>query len=275
MPAIKFATHTQSLVPIKPPPMPQPWSAEDNVYLYWSGDVDKRITGENVRHALKLGRIEGGEYRDSNFIYDLEGQLFRDLTLTCCSVLVFPPLDNGFPLFEPNGRIEHRISRYVANGNTMIFTGDLTATMFINTIFKFGLEPVDSNYSPGPFIKYEPKKLPAPIQKLGDSLFQDGVQVTNIHKFSLPVGTTVFFASPNGSPFFSIQYCERMARKAGNPPEKVSPAHCKALKAKGVSCGCGNIIYVGYDFADGDNEKWNAALRASLTLVIGKDEGKL
>jgi len=230
------------------------------------------VTGENVRHTVKLGNIVAGEYKSPNFIYDLTHQSFRDLTLTCCSALLFPPLDHGFPVFLEGGPLAHRISRYVANGNTMIFTGDLTATLFINTIFQFQLEPVENNYSPGPFIKYQPSKLPPGVKALGDVLQQYGADVTTIHKFSLPVGTTVFFASPEGSPFFSIKYCEVMNPKQGEPPIKVSPTSCPKWKKKGVECGCGNIIYVGYSWVDDDNEKWNAALRSTLDLVIGKDE---
>jgi len=168
---------TQELVIIKPPPLPVPWSPPDTLYMYWGPLTDKRVNGENVRHIVKLGNIAGGEYRSPKFILDLTGQKFRDLTLTCCNAVLFPPFGSGFPIWPANGKMSHRVSRFVANGNTMIFTGGILSTLFINRIFKYKLEPVQNNYSPGPFIKYQEKKLPKVLQKLPDVYRQAGTQV--------------------------------------------------------------------------------------------------
>eukprot|EP00294_Goniomonas_avonlea_P016834 CAMPEP_0114559246 /NCGR_PEP_ID=MMETSP0114-20121206/10819_1 /TAXON_ID=31324 /ORGANISM="Goniomonas sp, Strain m" /LENGTH=329 /DNA_ID=CAMNT_0001744703 /DNA_START=17 /DNA_END=1006 /DNA_ORIENTATION=- len=266
---------TQSLVIIKPPPLPVPWSPPDTLWMYWGPLVDKRTygSGQAVRAIVKMGNIAGGEYRDPHFLKDLKHESFRDLTLTCCSTLLFPPLKHGFPLYKANGRMQHRVSRYVANGNTMIFTaGGLISSLFINRIFHYKLEPVKGNYSPGPFPKYTYNKLPKQIAALNDVMRQEGIEVTVIHKFSLPVGTTIFYASPGGSPFFQIKYCEIMNPKRGEPPVKVTPPYCKKWAKKGRKCACGLIIYLGYDFQDRSNAKWNKALRASLELGIGKPE---
>ena len=44
----------------------EPYSAPPSLWLYWGSTTNRRMegSGENVRHIFKLGRIEGGEYRD-------------------------------------------------------------------------------------------------------------------------------------------------------------------------------------------------------------------
>jgi hypothetical protein len=271
---MNIAQNTEELaVPIRPPPLPVPWSPPDNLYLYWGPEVDKRTSAEAVRHEVKMGNIAGGEYRSPNFIMDLTGQKFRDLTMTCCNVLLFPPFKDGFPIFKANGMMRHRISRFVSNGNTMIFTGGgLLSSLFINRYFKYNLEPVAGNYDPGPFPKYQAKKLPKSIRRLPDILRQEGTEVTVMQKFSLPAGTKVAYASPMGSPFFIIKYCEVMNPMKGEPPIKVTPPFCPRWKKKGHKCACGNIIYLGYDYRDASGLKWNKALRSTLGLTIGKPQ---
>lgn len=269
----KQPEHSTELVGIKPPPLPTPWSPPDNLWVYWGPEVDKRESAENVRHTVKMGNIAGGEYRSPHFLLDLDGQKFRDLTLTCCNTVLFPPMMDGYPVWTATGQMQHRISRFVANGNTAIFTGGgIVSSMFINRYFKYNLEPVQGNYSPGPFRKYQAKKLPKQIAALDDMLRQFNTEVTVMHKLSLPVGTQVYFASPGGSPFFSIKYCEVMNPRKGEPPIKVTPPYCPKWKKKGHPCSCGLIVYVGYDWMYADNKKWNWALRRSLTLSIGKEE---
>jgi len=251
-----------------------PWSPPDNLWLYWGPEVDKSWFGsaQAVRAELKLGNIAGGEFRDRHFLKQFTGQRFRDMTLTCCKVLVFPPLAHGFPIFKAFGSMEHRLSRFVANGNTMVFTGGMPAILFINRIFKMKLEVVNNNYSPGPFVMYEEPLLPKAFRKLPDRLFQENTDVTTVHKWSLPVGTKMIFASVHGTPLFIMKYCEINNPKRGELPLKIQPRYCPKWEKKGHPCACGNIIYVGYNFQDRTNERWNNALRATLGQIIGKNE---
>ena len=49
---------------------------------------------------------------------------------------------------------------------------------------------------------------------------------------------------------------------------------CPRYAAAGRPCGCGTIVYLGYNYVDVDIPspvlKWDQLLRASVTLVDGK-----
>merc|ERR1719199_2423830 len=44
----------------------EPYSPPSNMYLWWGPSTNHRFvgSGEHIRHLLRLGQIEGGEWRD-------------------------------------------------------------------------------------------------------------------------------------------------------------------------------------------------------------------
>jgi hypothetical protein len=133
----------------------EPYSAPMNLWLYWGSMTNRRFTasGEHVRHVFKMGNIAGGEWRDPKFLRSLEGGLFNKLSSLCCTALLFPPLEWDFLVVNPQKIVGQNIRAYVANGNTMIFTGGIISLEFINRYFSYQLEPADGNLDPGPFLR--------------------------------------------------------------------------------------------------------------------------
>jgi len=133
----------------------EPYSAPMNLWMYWGPMTNKRFTdsGEHVRHVFKMGNIAGGEWRDPKFLHSLKGGLFNKLSSLCCTAMLFPPLEWDFLVVNPQQIIGQNIRAYVANGNTMIFTGGIISLEFINRYFYYQLEPADGNLDPGPFLR--------------------------------------------------------------------------------------------------------------------------
>jgi len=98
---------TQELVLFKMEPPPEPWSPPSNLWLYWGATPNKRFghSGDNVRHLVKLGRMAGGEYRDPHFMFDWSSQTFRDLSESCCTAMLMPPMKNNMPIFNANAGV--------------------------------------------------------------------------------------------------------------------------------------------------------------------------
>ena len=92
---------------------------------YWGGAQNKRFghSGDNLRHLMRLGRLQGGEYRDPHFIFNFESESFRDLAEECCSTMLMAPMKNSMPVWIASSAQAQRIRNYVSNGNHMIFTG--------------------------------------------------------------------------------------------------------------------------------------------------------
>ena len=191
---------------------PSPYSAPYNLYMLWSRvmqDMSPGSTGEIFRRALRLGHVEGGEYRDAKFLPELAGRQFDDIAATCCSVVAVPPLSGGFIVYSTNGRRAEMIRAFLANGNAMVIAGGVVALEFLNRMFYSQLEPVESNYDEGPFRKspsaFGPwKKLPF------DSLGQIGTDVYAVKPSSLPEGSNVLFTSPDGVGVFIMPFCQRL-----------------------------------------------------------------
>jgi hypothetical protein len=259
---------------------PVPYSAPYNVYMLWSRvmqDTAPGATGDIFRRALRLGHVEGGEYRDPKFLPELAGRQFDDIAATCCSVVAVPPLSGGFIVYGANGRRASMIRAFLANGNAMVISGGVVALEFINRMFYSQLEPVESNFDEGPFRKsstaFGPwKNLPF------DSLGQIGTDVYAVKPSSLPEGSDVLFTSPDGVGIFIMPFCQRLNPeyvflssrpfhtqhscfgfvscnalcRYGNPQPIIIPAsRCASLKATGAGkCSCGTITYIGYDFHD-------------------------
>jgi len=191
---------------------PSPYSAPYNLYMLWSRvmqDMSPGSTGEIFRRALRLGHVEGGEYRDARFLPELAGRQFDDIAATCCSVVAVPPLSGGFIVYSTNGRRAEMIRAFLANGNAMVIAGGVVALEFLNRMFYSQLEPVESNYDEGPFRKSQSafgpwKKLPF------DSLGQIGTDVYAVKPASLPEGSNVLFTSPDGVGVFIMPFCQRL-----------------------------------------------------------------
>ncbi|KAJ1492447.1 hypothetical protein T484DRAFT_1771046 [Baffinella frigidus] len=90
----------------------EPYSAPPTLWLYWGSTTNRRMegSGENIRHLFKLGRIEGGEYRDpqflnkiDGFLHKIDGVLFKQLSTACCTSLVMPPFEWDWSLFKQLG----------------------------------------------------------------------------------------------------------------------------------------------------------------------------
>ena len=262
----------------------EPYSAPMNLWLYWGSMTNKRFTGsgEHVRHIFKMGNIAGGEWRDPKFMPKLEGGLFNKLSSLCCTAMLFPPLEWDFTIVSPQKKVGQNIRAYVANGNTMIFTGGILSLEFINTYFYYQLEPADGNLDPGPFIRLPkfqglteeqhkvitegtPSVEPAP-----KTLPQVGIEVTSVKKDSLPSGASVVYTSPYNSAVFMIKFCE--AENPMNdpaaplPPVKVLPRDCPITAAEGRPCSCGFICYLGYDWRDAYPSRWDYALKSMVDV---------
>jgi len=262
----------------------EPYSAPMNLWLYWGSMTNKRFTGsgEHVRHIFKMGNIAGGEWRDPKFMPKLEGGLFNKLSSLCCTAMLFPPLEWDFTIVSPQKKVGQNIRAYVANGNTMIFTGGILSLEFINTYFYYQLEPADGNLDPGPFIRLPkfqglteeqhkvitegtPSVEPAP-----KTLPQVGIEVTSVKKDSLPSGASVVYTSPYNSAVFMIKFCE--AENPMNdpaaplPPVKVLPRDCPITAAQGRPCSCGFICYLGYDWRDAYPSRWDYALKSMVDV---------
>jgi len=258
---------------------PSPYSAPYNLYMLWSRvmqDTSPDATGDIFRRALRLGHVEGGEYRDAKFLPELAGRQFDDLAATCCSVVAVPPLSGGFIVYGTTSRRAEMIRAFLANGNAIVIAGGVVAMEFINRMFYSQLEPVDGNYDEGPFRKspsaFGPwKKLPFA------SLGQIGTDVYAVKPSSLPEGSTVLFTSPDGVGVFIMPFCQRLNPEYGNPQPIIIPSsRCTSLKASGRGkCSCGTVTYIGYDFHSNevtsslDHTKWIAVLRASATYYQG------
>ena len=257
----------------------EPYSAPMNLWLFWGSMTNQRFTGsgEHVRHVFKMGNIAGGEWRDPKFLRSLEGGLFNKLSGLCCTALLFPPLEWDMLIVSPQKIVGQNIRAYVANGNTMIFTGGIISLEFINTYFYYQLEPADGNLDPGPFLRLPkfqglteeqhkvitegtPSTEPAP-----KTLPQVGIEVTSVKKESLPSGTSIIYTSPYNAAVFAIKFCE--AENPMNdpaaplPPVKVLPRDCPITAAQGRPCSCGFICYLGYDWRDAYPSRWDYALK--------------
>ena len=255
----------------------EPWSAPKNLWLYWGSTTNRRFTGsgEKIRHIFKMGNIEGGEWRDPRFLRKITGSLFRRMSERCCMTLLFPPFEWDFPVYNPSKSIAQRMRSFVANGNSMVFTGGMLDYEFINRYFFYQLEPSDGNYSPGPFpllpdwngITPAQKKYLQPAPRI---LPQKGISVTAIKKHSLPQGSTVIYASPHNTPVFVIKFC--MADNPKNepsvtyPPVKVLPRDCPASAKAGRPCSCGNICYLGYNYVEQYPGRWDDTLKIMVDL---------
>eukprot|EP00802_Teleaulax_amphioxeia_P012390 Tamp_12432.p1 GENE.Tamp_12432~~Tamp_12432.p1 ORF type:complete len:491 (-),score=200.19 Tamp_12432:340-1761(-) len=262
----------------------EPYSAPMNLWLYWGSMTNRRFTasGEHVRHVFKMGNIAGGEWRDPKFLRSLEGGLFNKLSSLCCTALLFPPLEWDFLVVNPQKIVGQNIRAYVANGNTMIFTGGIISLEFINRYFSYQLEPADGNLDPGPFLRLPkfqgftqeqhkimtegtPSTEPAP-----KTLPQVGIEVTSVKKESLPSGASVIYTSPYNAAVFAIKFCE--AENPMNdpaaplPPVKVLPRDCPITAAQGRPCSCGFICYLGYDWRDAYPSRWDYALKSMVDV---------
>lgn len=241
----------------------EPYSAPANLWMYWGPMTNKRFTssGEHVRHVFKMGNIAGGEWRDPKFLRSLEGGLFNKLSGLCCTALLFPPIEWDFLVVNPQKIVGQNIRGYVANGNTMIFTGGIMSLEFINRYFYYNLEQADGNLDPGPFIRLPtfhglteeqhkvitdgtPSTQPSP-----KTLPQVGIEVTPIKKESLPSGASIIYTSPYNAAVVAIKFCE--AENPMNdpaaplPPVKVLPRDCPRAAAEGRPCSCGFVCYLG------------------------------
>jgi hypothetical protein len=47
-----------------------------------------------------MGRLAGGEYRDPHFLFDFQSQTFRDLSESCCTAMLMPPMKNNMPIWN-------------------------------------------------------------------------------------------------------------------------------------------------------------------------------
>ncbi|EKX35707.1 hypothetical protein GUITHDRAFT_118092 [Guillardia theta CCMP2712] len=262
----------------------EPYSAPMNLWLYWGRMTNKRFTGsgEHVRHVFQMGTIAGGEWRDPKFLRSLEGGMFNKLSGICCNALLFPPIEWDFLVVNPQKIVGQNIRQFVANGNTMIFTGGILSLEFINRYFSYQLEPADGNLDPGPFVrlphfqgltqeqhdllvKGSKENLPSPR-----TLPQIGIEVTSIKKDSLPSGTSVIYSSPYNSAVVAIKFC--MAENPANdpaaplPPVKVLPRDCPVTAAQGRPCSCGFICYLGYNWRDAYPSRWDTALKGMVDV---------
>jgi hypothetical protein len=172
-------------------------------------DMSPGATGDIFRRALRLGHVEGGEYRDPKFLPELAGRKFDDIAATCCSVVAVPPLSGGFIVYGTNGVHAEMIRAFLANGNAMVIAGGVVSLEFINRMFYSQLEPADGNYDEGPFRKSS--SVFGPWQKLPfDSLGQIGTDVYAVKPSSLPEGSTVLFESPDSVGAFIMPFCQRL-----------------------------------------------------------------
>jgi len=256
----------------------EPYSAPMNLWLYWGSMTNRRFTGsgEHVRHVFKMGNIAGGEWRDPKFLRSLEGGMFNKLSQICCNTLLFPPLEWDFLVVNPNKIVGQDIRAFVANGNSMVFTGGIMSMEFINRYFFYNLEPADGNLDPGPFLRlphYQglTKEQHDIMEKSSPrSLPQRGIEVVGVKKGSLPSGTSIIYTSPYNSAVFSIKFCmadnPMSEPTAPLPPRKVLPRDCPAEAAAGRPCSCGFICYVGYDWRDPYPTRWDTALKAVVDL---------
>ena len=140
---------TQDLVLFKMEPPPEPWSPPSNLWMYWGAAPNKRFghSGDNVRHLVKLGRLAGGEYRDPHFLFDFDSQTFRDLSESCCTAMLMPPMKNNMPIWNTYANVAQRLRNYVANGNHLILTGgSLVSIEFLNRYLR-GEMPIRSGGS--------------------------------------------------------------------------------------------------------------------------------
>jgi len=222
-----------------------------------------------------MGNVEGGEWRDPRFLRKITGPLFRRMSQRCCITLLFPPFEWDFPIYNPSKSIAQRIRSFVANGNSMVFTGGTLDFEFINRYFFYQLEPSDGNYSPGPFpllpdwqgITRAQKAYLQPAPRI---LPQKGISVTAIKKESLPQGSTVIYASPHNTPVFLIKFC--MAENPMNepsvtyPPVKVLPRDCAANAKAGRPCSCGNICFLGYNYVEQYPGRWDDTLKMMVDM---------
>jgi hypothetical protein len=177
---------------------PSPYSAPYNLYMLWSRvmqDMSPDATGDIFRRALRLGHVEGGEYRDAKFLPELAGRQFDDLAATCCSVVAVPPLSGGFIVYGTTSRRAEMIRAFLANGNAIVIAGGVVAMEFINRMFYSQLEPVDGNYDEGPFRKspaaFGPwKKLPfASLGQIGTDVYSSSPLPPNHQSFSTPLSS--------------------------------------------------------------------------------------
>ena len=131
----------------------EPYSAPANLYLWWGPETNHRFvgSGERIRQLLHMGVIEGGEWRDPNFLGNngvetFESQRFRRISEACCATILLPPMEWEFPVFNVHKIIGQRIRAFVANGNVMVLTGGIPAIEFINSYFFYTIELADGNY---------------------------------------------------------------------------------------------------------------------------------
>jgi len=265
----------------------EPYSAPPTLWLYWGSTTNRRMegSGENIRHLFKLGRIEGGEYRDPQFLHKIDGVLFKQLSTACCTSLVMPPFEWDFPVHNANKAVGQALRSYVANGNALIMTGGLIDIEFLNRYFSLNLEPADGNYAPGPFpllpnLHGYSDKMKALVMAGPSVLPQKGIAVTAVKRDSLPDGSTIIYASPKNVAVFTIKFCMAENPKSEStaplPPIRVYPKYCPASARAGRPCSCGNIAFLGYNYRDRYPSRWDLTLKimervASITPEESKD----
>lgn len=222
---------------------------------------------------MHMGRLEGGEWRSPHFFYQLDGRKIGDLIVTCCNVLITPPFENGWPVWNAEKTRAQGLRDFVANGNNLVVTGGVADLEFINHYFFYHLEPVAGNFDPGPFRMYPAGSLPRNFRKLHGVIHQNGHAVTSVNIRSLPAGTTLLYGSPVGSPVFIIKFCQRINPRKGEPTLKIRPDECKRGDK---TCHCGTITYIGFTFNDfttaRERVRWGAVLRAAAEFYTGKNE---
>ncbi|KAJ1492946.1 hypothetical protein T484DRAFT_1930194, partial [Baffinella frigidus] len=250
----------------------EPYSPPSNMYLWWGPSVNHRFagSGENIRHILHLGNIEGGEWRDRMFLGNngvaaFRSQRFRRVSETCCSSIVIPPMEWDFPVYNAHKVIGQRIRNFVANGNNLIIGGGILTVEFINRYFFYQIELADGNYSPGPYRRLN--GVPEAYTAAPVVLPQKGIAVTAVKKDSLPSGTEVLWGTPRSSPVFQIKFCMSQNANAGMPPVKVLPRDCAESEKCGRPCSCGYVTYIGYNFQEQYPSRWDKVLRASVEIL--------
>ena len=220
--------------------------------------------GQNIRSILHMGTIGGGEWRSEHFVGEGGGfssQRLRRMADACCTTIVFPPMQWNFPVMNTNKIQAQNLRKYVANGNTIVLTGDIISKEFLNRYFFYNVEEADGGYSTGPWYKVDGGTFKA-FEASPKVLPQKGISVIPMKKGSLPSGATVLWGDSSSAAVFQIKYCEA-ERSDGTGASKVLPADCEASGLAGHPCSCGSIIYIGYSFPDNYPSRWGRVLEAA------------
>jgi hypothetical protein len=114
-------------------------------------------------------------------------------------------------------------------------------------------------------------------RRLPTSLSQSGLSVTSVRKSSLPPGAKLIYATPYSTPAFELPFCQitltgkecATALAAGRSCiQDVLPSECNTCSSCERKCGCGTILYIGFDFVDSHvshigESSWDEVLRAA------------